>query len=98
MLTTNYQSDTVHFIILNVNGLCLRLVFSFSGFGALSTTAAVCQFTLTLLQDLLLTIMSAAAETFQTLVRHVEQTQAWKGPREDVCLMIVGRLTVSPAR
>lgn len=31
-------------------------------------------------------------ETFQTTVRHVEQTQAWKGPGEDVCLMIVGRL------
>lgn len=40
--------------------------------------------------------MSTATETFQTTARHVEQNRAWKGPREDVCLMIVGRLTFSP--
>lgn len=34
-----------------------------------------------------------ATEPFQSTLRHVEWTQAWKGPGEDVCLMIVRRLT-----
>lgn len=38
--------------------------------------------------------MSTATEAFQTTLRHVEQAWAWKGPGEDVFLMIVGTLPI----